>query len=116
MTTVKIPFGAGEQAVDILDKNLLAQIRPRLPHPLKDPGKSTIEALESPIETKSFSDLLDGAKRVALVTDNFARPTRYQRVLPPIIDAIESAGAEPLIIIANGGLRETTEEELKLKF
>ncbi len=112
---MKIPFGDSEQSVDIPDKNLLAAILPNLPEPLEDPGKSTIEALEKPIETKSLPELLDGAKRVALVIDNFARPTRYQHILPPIIKAVEEAGAEPLILIGNGGLRETTEEELMWK-
>ena len=112
MTIIKIPYGDDEKTIDIPDSRLLAAVQPKLPKPLQEPGKSTIEALENSIGTESLTDLLNGAKKVALVTDNFARPTRYHDILPSLIKEVEKVGAEPIIIIANGGLRQTTREEL----
>ncbi|MCW3975380.1 MAG: lactate racemase domain-containing protein [Candidatus Bathyarchaeota archaeon] len=112
MTVIKIPYGDDEKTIDIPDSRLLTTVQPKLPKPLQEPGKATIEALENPTGTGPLTDLLNGAKKVALVTDNFARPTRYHNILPPLIKEIEKVGAEPIIIIANGGLRQTTREEL----
>jgi nickel-dependent lactate racemase len=115
LTVIKIPYGDNEKAIGIPDSKLLTSVQPKLPKPLQDPGKSIIEVLENPIGTRSLTELLDGAKKVALVTDNFARPTRYHNVLPNLIKEVEKVGAEPIIIIANGGLRQTTKEELMIK-
>ncbi len=115
MTVIEIPYGDDVKTINIPDSRLLATVQPKLPEPLQEPGRSVVEALENPKGTKSLAELLNGAKKVALVTDNFARPTRYHEVLPALIKEVEKVGAEPIIIIANGGLRKTTREELRIK-
>ena len=115
MGEVKIPYGENNIFFQIPDKNLALVFDPPFPSPIRDlPGKIR-QVLESPVSGPSFSKQLGKGKKVLLLIDNFARLTPASRILPPILDTIQKAGAHAEILVASGGLREMNEAELKRK-
>ena len=88
---------------------------PPFPSPIRDLPEKIRQALESPVSGPSFSRQIGKGKKVVLLIDNFARLTPASRILPPILDTIQKAGARAEILVASGGLREMNEAELKRK-
>jgi len=115
MTSVEIPYGIDRLNLRIDDSHQIALATPKSTRPVKELEKAVIRALERPTGCPSFRRLLSPGKKVALLVDNYARPTPAHAILPPILEIIHAAGAEPRIIVANGGLRATTDEELEAK-
>ncbi|MGQ9542547.1 MAG: lactate racemase domain-containing protein [Candidatus Bathyarchaeia archaeon] len=115
MVEVEIPYGRETLKLNVEDENLLSIVNPKPTKPLRDVEGAVMRALKKPIIGSNFRSLLASGKRVALAVDNFARPTPAYQILPPILRMIEECGAESRIIIANGGLRAMTDEELEAK-
>ena len=89
--------------LEIPTGNLLAAIYPDEPEPLPNATEAARQALESPVEGPSFSQLIAGGKSVAIVIDNQFRPTPQSRLLPAVFDALEAAGTkDACVICANG--------------
>jgi len=114
-TKIEIPYGKDRLQLEIDEENLSSVATPRRTQPIHDLEGAVMKALGRPVASPSFRSLLGPGKKIAVLIDNFARPTPAHSVLPPILKAIVDAGAEPKIIVANGGLRATTEEELEAK-
>jgi nickel-dependent lactate racemase len=112
---VSIPYGEDRLKLGVEDRHLVTVAAPRQTRPISDLDTAVMRALERPQRSPSFRSFLGPGKKVALLIDNFARPTPEHSILPPILKAIRDARAEPSIIVANGGLRPTTEEELEAK-
>ena len=83
--------------LEIPDENLLAAIYPDEPDPVPNATEAAREALESPVSGPRFSELLSSATRVAIVVDNQFRPTPQSKLLPAVLDAVESAG-KPAVV------------------
>ncbi|MCL5957786.1 MAG: lactate racemase domain-containing protein, partial [Chloroflexi bacterium] len=115
MSQVEVLYGDDKLRFEVPEDNLAGVVEPRLPEPLPDVSKAVAQAIENPVAGPKFSELIGPGKKVAILSDNFARPTPAHQILPPILDAVKKAGAEPRIIIGNGGIREMTEEELERK-
>src|ERR1044071_3821806 len=113
MTRLKIPYesldpltigAAGDESkvyreeldLDVPDGNLLAAIYPEEPEPVGDATEAARAALESPVSGPRFSELLEGATKVAVVIDNQFRPTPQSRLLPAVFDAVD-AGGKPAV-------------------
>ena len=115
MGEVRIPYGEKDLFFRIPDKNLVLVFDPPFPSPIRDLPGEIRQALESPVSGPSISRQLAKGKKVILLIDNFARLTPASRILPPILKAIQKAGAHAEILVASGGLREMNEAELKRK-
>src|SRR5437016_3362971 len=132
MATLRIPFesldpltiGASgdeskvyreELALDVPDRNLLAAVYPEEPAPVGDATGAARAALEAPHSGPRFSDLLASATRVAVVIDNQFRPTPASKLLPPVLDAIEAAGKEAVVVCANGKVFPMSESDIEQK-
>jgi len=115
MTSVEIPYGSERLRLEVTDENQVSIAAPRPTRPIKNLEKAVIRSFERPLGCPSLKSLIKEGRKVALLVDNFARPTPAHAILPPILDAIKDAKAEPRIIVANGGLRATTEKELETK-
>ena len=104
-----------ELELEIPSANLLAAIYPEEPEPVADATEAARVALEGPVAGPPFSQLLEGATRVAVVIDNQFRPTPASKLLPPVLDAIESAGVEATVVCANGKVFPMSESDIEQK-
>ena len=74
------------------------------------------QALESPVEGPSFSQLIAGGKSVAIIVDNQFRPTPQSKLLPAVLDALEAAGTtNACVICANGKVFPMSESDIEMK-
>jgi lactate racemase len=101
--------------LEIPQANLLAAIYPDEPEPVADATHAARTALESPVAGPRFSELLAGKRRVAIVIDNQFRPTPQSKLLPPVIDAVEAAGLEAVVVCANGKVFPMSESDIEQK-
>jgi lactate racemase len=102
--------------LDIPDDNVLAAIYPEEPEPLAGPTEAARQALESPVSGPRFSEVLAGARSVAVIIDNQFRPTPASKLLPPVLDAIEAAGiADARVVCANGKVFPMSESDIEQK-
>src|SRR5690349_3215151 len=132
MATLKIPYesldpltigASGDESkvyreeleLEVPDANLLAAIYPDEPEPVADATQAARAALESPVSGPRFSELLEGATRVAVIIDNQFRPTPQSRLLPAVFDAIEAAGKPAVVACANGKVFPMSESDIEQK-
>lgn len=102
--------------LDIGEDNLLEAVYPDEPAPVGDVTAAAARALEEPHSGRSFSEILDGARSVAVVIDNQFRPTPASKLLPAIFDAIDAAGVtDARVICANGKVFPMSDSDIDQK-
>src|SRR5438034_7443249 len=101
--------------LEIPEKNLLAAVYPDEPEPVPDATEAARAALESPLSGPRFSEILAGAKRVAVIIDNQFRPTPQSRLLPAVLDAIEAGGVQATMVCANGKVFPMSDSDIEQK-
>jgi nickel-dependent lactate racemase len=102
--------------LEIEDKNLVLNTDVPFPGEVGNLDQAILDALDHPMAGSSFSERLERARKVVILTDNFARLTPAYRILPPILEKIKKAGKAVEILVAPGLLREMNESELNRKF
>lgn len=120
MTLLKVPFETAEERGVTLDLNVpdschLMQFVPKEPAAVPDVAKAVLEAVEHPIGSKPFSELVAGGKKVLLMIENQFRAAPADRMLPPLVDLIEKAGGSVKIYIGSGKVGPLSEPEIKDK-
>ncbi|MBM4331668.1 MAG: DUF2088 domain-containing protein [Deltaproteobacteria bacterium] len=116
MTTVYIPYGNKKIPLEIPEKNLVLSADFPFPEGIQDIQGRVLEALENPVAGPAFSSYSGKGKKVVILTDNFARLTPADKLLPIILRKIKEAGGKAEILVASGALREMNEAELNRKF
>jgi lactate racemase len=101
--------------LEISEANLLAAFYPDEPAPVPDATEAARAALESPFSGPRFSELVAGASRVAVIIDNQFRPTPQSKLLPPVLDAIEAAGKDAVVVCANGKVFPMSDSDVDQK-
>ncbi len=104
-----------ELELEIPDENVLAAIYPEEPEPVGDATAAARDALESPVTGPRFSELLEGKTRLAIVIDNQFRPTPQSKLLPAVLDAVEAAGVDAVVVCANGKVFPMSESDIEQK-
>jgi nickel-dependent lactate racemase len=104
-----------ELELEIPDENVLAAIYPDEPEPVADATEAARQALESPVTGPRFAELLEGKTRLAIVIDNQFRPTPQSKLLPAVLDAVEAAGLEAVVVCANGKVFPMSESDIEQK-
>jgi lactate racemase len=104
-----------ELELEVADENLMAAVYPEEPDPLDDATKAARQALESPVDGPCFSELLSGKSRLAIVIDNQFRPTPQWKLLPAVLDAVEAAGIDAVVVCANGKVFPMSESDVEQK-
>lgn len=118
---ITIPYGESEKSFDLPDRNLLYLVAHCLPkHPTPWEEVETIgNALASPIGTQRLKSLVGHrASKVAILVDDWTRPTPAFKVLPSLLTELMDAGVKGeaiTIIIARGTHRKPTRKELEMK-
>jgi nickel-dependent lactate racemase len=101
--------------LEIPDGNVLAAVYPDEPEPVANATEAAREALESPVSGPRFSELLASAEKVAIVIDNQFRPTPASKLLPAVLDAVESAGKPAVVACANGKVYPMSDSDIEQK-
>lgn len=101
--------------LEIPEANLLAAVYPDEPEPVADATEAARAALESPVSGPPFAELVAEATRVCVIVDNQFRPTPQSRLLPPVLDTIETAGKDAVVVCANGKVFPMSDSDIEQK-
>jgi nickel-dependent lactate racemase len=117
MSAMKIPFlyGNGEISVTCPGANLLAIVQPGEIPEAGDELETVREAVRNPIGSKRLSRIAKPGDTVAIVTDDYARPTVGWKIVPAVLAELAEAGVRDediTIIMGCGTHRPCTREEM----
>lgn len=104
--TVTIPYGRNDHvSVEIPEENLIGIFKPKESKPLINEEEAIKEALLEPVGTLPLKELAKGRKNAAIAITDASRPNIERKVLPFIIQNLESAGLtkKDIKIIFGGG-------------
>ncbi|MFH1085124.1 MAG: nickel-dependent lactate racemase [Chloroflexota bacterium] len=119
MTTIAIPYGCEQIALDIPADQLQGVYAPRDMAMVADAPGEIVRALSQPIAAPGLPELAAGARRVVVVADDMTRATPTQTILPVLLDGLNAAGVPDdavEVIIALGTHRPMTAREIEIKF
>lgn len=109
MKRIGIPYGDDVLPIELDDRYILDVVdMPQLQS--RNPEKALKEALENPIENKSFIDFAGKAKRMNIIVNDSARPTKTAEVLSAIHNIIKQRDIN--VVVATGAHRAPTQKEL----
>jgi nickel-dependent lactate racemase len=114
---IHLPYGRSGSSVEVPEKNLAGVLRPAEYKVKETPEQLIRKALQNPEGTKKLSDIVKSKKKkdlVAIAVDDHTRPCPTDRMLPPLLEELYSAGVRDeniLIIFATGSHRTTTKDE-----
>lgn len=107
------------ETLEIPDKNLIGVFSPSTLKVDKSEEEIIKEALYQPIGSPPLSKRLKGRERVLVLVDDYTRTTPTQKILPLLMEELESVGVKKekiRIMVALGTHRPMTEEEMRKKF
>jgi len=84
------------------------------PDPVHDPLIAVAGSISRPVDSRPLADIAQGRKNAVIVISDSTRPVPNRLILPPILDAIHSAGIPRQavsLLIATGIHRPSTEKE-----
>jgi len=113
---VKLAYGRTGLWTDLPDDAPLTIIEPRTVPGLPDESAAIVSALRAPLGTPPLRNLVRPADTVAIVFSDLTRPMPNDRVLPPLLAELTTAGVpdERIVLInALGTHRPQTEAELE---
>jgi nickel-dependent lactate racemase len=121
VATLKIPYETTEDRGKFLEltvagKNLIRSFIPTEPSPLADLMGAVTKAVENPIGGKKLSELLAGARKVAIITENQFRAAPTTQIVPWLLTQIRRAGATPVIVIGCGKMAVLAPDAIERKF
>ena len=118
MPTVTIPYGSKEISVSIPDVNYLETISPHTVQLSHDEDALIKVALDHPIGSTRLEKIAKPGNKIAIVVDDYTRPTPASRILPHLLDRLHQAGIRKdqiTIVFALGTHRAMTQEEIFAK-
>jgi len=112
---IVLPYGRSGLEVEIPGDRIEKVLRMRPPRPIADVRGAVAAALENPTGSPPLGELARGKRTACVAVCDITRPVPNRLLLPPIIEAIESAGVPRsgiTILIATGLHRPNEGEEL----
>ncbi len=113
---IGVKYGRGCLDVDIPDGNQVGILTTQHSEPLTDPQAAVRKVLETPINSPSLAQLVDGQSSACIIISDITRPVPNQVILPPILQILEQQGIpreKIVILVATGIHRPSTEKELE---
>jgi hypothetical protein len=104
----KIPYGNGTLDVEVPKRNLLAYTMPRKVATVDDVDAAVERAMQNPIGSKRIKELVTPESKVAVMIDNFKRPTPSWAILRVLMDHLKKAGVKKqnIIIVMGSGVHK----------
>jgi nickel-dependent lactate racemase len=117
---ISIPYGDGEKRLEIDDKNLLFSVEAGVPlrPSVKEEQDEVRRAITNPFGTPGLDDLVKPQDEVAILVDDFTRPTPAYKVLPVVLDKLAEIGVPDKnvrIVIARGTHRRLSQADMEQK-
>ena len=114
---LQIPYETAEERgvfveLEVAPENLVASFVPQEQAPLPDVGQAVAAAVESPVGGRKLSELLAGAGKVTIITENQFRAARVREILPVLLAKAKEAGAAVTIVIGCGKVPALSHEEI----
>jgi nickel-dependent lactate racemase len=119
-TEINVPFETAEETgtcltLRIPTQNLIRSFLPQEPRPIENLGAAAAYAIAHPRGCKPFAEMLRKGAKVAIMVENQFRAAPADKIIPPILDAVRAAGADPVIVIGNGKVPPLSKEEIERK-
>ena len=111
MTTLTCEYGNTTLTAAVHDERLAAVRVPKSVAALRDPRAAITAALEHPLDSPSFAELIRPARSLLVVTVDRTRPSPAA-LLQPLLAACAAQGTSVTICIATGHHRKMTAPEL----
>ncbi len=111
---MQIPYGEKEIKFSLPTSwNLLGVLSPRVTNKELDPYESVLKAVRNPIETKSLHSIAQGKGNAVIISDDKARPTPSDLIIPPLLHELNHAGIsdEKITVVIGRGLHESLDEK-----
>ena len=118
MAVVTIPYGLKRIDVSVPDANYVETVSPRSKQPTEDEVVAVETALDRPIGSARLEEIARPEHRVAIVVDDYTRPTPVARILPSVLERLHHAGIPEdkiTIVFALGTHRAMTDDEVIAK-
>ncbi len=115
--TKKVHLAYGKKGLDIEVPASAVVIEPRYVPGLADEQAALVRALRDPIASPPLRDLVRPGQKAVIVHTDITRATPNDRILPPLLAELESAGIrreDITLLNALGTHRPQTPEELKV--
>lgn len=115
-TSITLEYGRTQLNLEIPTANLMGVYEPKVfPHP-EDEANLIREALAHPIDSPRLREMVAKGQKIAIVTSDLTRPCPSDRLLPFIINELESVGIpdeDILIVLALGIHRPMSAAEME---
>ena len=112
---INLDYGREGLVCTVPDANLEAVLSLKPAPALPDPERAVRAALAAPIGRPALAELARGRGSACVVVSDITRPVPNRIILPPVLDALQSAGIAReavTILVATGTHRPNTPEEL----
>jgi nickel-dependent lactate racemase len=119
LTRVDLPYGHDRIQFGVSEARLLGVLTPRNVIGVEDAYSAVVEAIRNPVDGRDLVSYKGAGETVAIVTDDYTRPTPAGPICSAIMDELNSLGIDDthITIVAAGGLhRPMTKDELVDKF
>ncbi|MDR3353868.1 MAG: nickel-dependent lactate racemase [Synergistaceae bacterium] len=117
---IEIPYGNSSLSCDIEDSRVRGVLRAKAHGAAENLPQETIvgRSLASPIASRSLADLAKGKRRVVIITSDHTRPVPSGITMPLLLAGVRRGNpdADVSILIATGGHRRMTSDELLARF
>lgn len=120
MESVVLPYGKNYITAEIPEKRLVGILHSRLEDYIPEMREEALVefSLEHPIGTPKLRDMVCGKEKIVILASDHTRPVPSRVIIPRMLREIRMGNpqADITILIATGCHRNSTKEELKLKF
>lgn len=113
-----LPYGTSEIVLCIPKNHYLGTFSPKYLPGVRDENAEITRALKDPIGTPTLGEIaaLKKSKKTVVVVNDGTRPTLTHKLLPPLLQELESIGissADIMILIATGTHRDAGVDEIQ---
>jgi nickel-dependent lactate racemase len=120
MPRISVPYGESEKSFEISDRDLLSVFDcPQVKRPTPAEERAAVErALASPIGAAPIEELAKPGRRIALLVDDWTRPTPAFKIVPVLLERLAVLGCadrDISIVMAKGMHRKLSREEMAKK-
>jgi len=114
---LNIPYADKEKTFQIDERHLLYNFTPKSHSRTQGMKEGNIvkEAIQNPIGTDNIADLVSAGDKVALLVDDWTRPTPVYKVAPIVIDILQESGVRAKdirIVFARGTHAPLSKEQM----
>ncbi len=116
---VDVHYGERKLRFTVEETRLAFELAPADVAPVASVEEAVVSALRAPIGTSPLREVIPAGAQVVILGDDQTRLTPTDRIVPALLDEINSAGVPDqnvTVVVATGTHRELTEAEMAAKY